>query len=77
VRNWRYSSTALNIGTRWSTSCPFRFTPRERAPGTHYIERWVGPRVVLGVMDTSRSTVYFVIKKIITIIINIIIIYND
>jgi hypothetical protein len=24
-----------------------RFTPRERAPGTHWIEGWVGPRDVL------------------------------
>jgi hypothetical protein len=41
---WRYSSThcltsALD-GDEWSASRPGRFTPRERAPGTH----WVGPR---------------------------------
>jgi hypothetical protein len=38
---WRYSSThflaqALD-GGEWSASCPCRFTPRERAPGTHQI----------------------------------------
>jgi hypothetical protein len=48
---WRYSSTysltsALD-GGEWSTSRPGRFTPRERAPGTHWIGGWVGPRTVL------------------------------
>jgi hypothetical protein len=31
-------------GGEWSASCPGRFTPRERAPGTHWIGGWVGPR---------------------------------
>jgi hypothetical protein len=40
---WRYSFTrsltsALN-GGEWSASRPGRFTPRERAPGAHSIER--------------------------------------
>jgi hypothetical protein len=26
---------------------PGRFTPKERAPGTHWIGGWVGPRAVL------------------------------
>jgi hypothetical protein len=26
---------------------PGRFTPKERAPGTHWIGRWVGSRAVL------------------------------
>jgi hypothetical protein len=48
---WRYSSnhsltSALN-GGEWSASRPGRFTPRERAPGTHWIGGWVGPRAVL------------------------------
>jgi hypothetical protein len=34
-------------GSEWSTSRPGRFTPRERAPGTHWIGGWVGPRGVL------------------------------
>jgi hypothetical protein len=34
-------------GGEWSTSHPGRFTPRERAPGTHWIGGWVGPRAVL------------------------------
>jgi hypothetical protein len=48
---WRYSSThsltsALD-GGEWSASRPGRFTPRERAPRTHWIGGWVGPRAVL------------------------------
>jgi hypothetical protein len=48
---WRYSSThsltsALD-GGEWSASRPGRFTPRERAPGSHWIGGWVGPRAVL------------------------------
>jgi hypothetical protein len=47
----RYSSThsltsALD-GGEWSASRHNRFTPRERAPGTHWIGGWVGPRTVL------------------------------
>jgi hypothetical protein len=48
LRDWRYSSThsltsALH-GDEWSVSRPGRFIPRERAPGTHWIWSWVGPR---------------------------------
>jgi hypothetical protein len=48
---WRYSSThsltsALD-GGEWSASRPGRFTPRERAPGTHWLGGCVGPRAVL------------------------------
>jgi hypothetical protein len=46
---WRYSTThsltsALD-GGEWLTSRPGRFTPRKRAPGTHWIGGWVGPKV--------------------------------
>jgi hypothetical protein len=48
---WRYSSkhsltSALDRG-EWSASRLGRFTPRERAPRTHCIGGWVGPRAVL------------------------------
>jgi hypothetical protein len=48
---WRYSSThsltsALD-GGEWSASRPGRFTPRTRAPCTHWIGGLVGPRAVL------------------------------
>jgi hypothetical protein len=48
---WRYSSkhslTSALDGGQWSASRPGRFTPRERAPGTHWIGGWVDPRAVL------------------------------
>jgi hypothetical protein len=31
----------------WSASCPGRFTPGERASGTHWIRGWVDPRADL------------------------------
>jgi hypothetical protein len=34
-------------GGEWSASYPGHFTPRERAPGNHWIGGWVGPRAVL------------------------------
>jgi hypothetical protein len=34
-------------GGEWSVSRPGRFTPRERAPGTHCIGGWMGPRAGL------------------------------
>jgi len=37
---------ALDEG-EWSASRPVRFTPRERAAGTHWIGGWVGPRACL------------------------------
>jgi hypothetical protein len=50
----RYSSThsltSAVDGGEWSTSRPGRFTPRERAPGTHWVGGWVGPRAVLDVV---------------------------
>jgi hypothetical protein len=44
---WRYSSmhsliSALDVG-EWSASRTSRFTPRERAPSTHWIGGWVVP----------------------------------
>jgi hypothetical protein len=33
-------------GGEWSASLPSHFTPRERAPGTHWIGGWLGPRAV-------------------------------
>jgi hypothetical protein len=51
IGEWRYSSThsltsALD-GDEWSASCPSLFTPKGRAPATHWIGGWVGPRAVL------------------------------
>jgi hypothetical protein len=38
------SLTSTLDGSEWSTLRPGRFTPREIAPGTHWIGGWVGPR---------------------------------
>jgi hypothetical protein len=38
-----FLTSALNDG-QWSASCPCRFTPGERALGTHWIGVWLGPR---------------------------------
>jgi len=51
---WTYRSThslnsALDEG-EWSASHRSHFTPRERAPGTHWIGGWVGPRGILDAM---------------------------
>jgi hypothetical protein len=34
-------------GGEWSASHPGSFTRRERAPGTHWIGGWVGPKAGL------------------------------
>jgi hypothetical protein len=51
IGEWRYSSmhslTSALDGGEWSALHPGHFTPRERAPGTHWIGGWVGPRAVL------------------------------
>jgi hypothetical protein len=48
---WRYSSTHSSTsaldGGEWLASRLGRFTPRERAPGTHWTGGWVEPRAVL------------------------------
>jgi len=36
-------TSALDVG-EWLALCPGHFTPSERAPGTHGIGFWVGPR---------------------------------
>jgi hypothetical protein len=60
-REWMYSSThsltsALG-GGKWSASHLAHFTPRERAPGAHWIGGWVGPRAILDVV-VKRKNVY-------------------
>jgi hypothetical protein len=42
----RILDSALD-GGEWSASRPGRFTPMGRAPGTHWIGGWVGPRAGL------------------------------
>jgi hypothetical protein len=48
----RILTSALHVG-EWSASCPDRFNPRVRAPGTHLIAGWVG----------LRTGLYMVVKR--------------
>jgi hypothetical protein len=60
-------------GGEWSASHPCHFTPGERAPSTHWIGGWVGPRFGLRPSKLKRSanwelqlpysTVYDIIYK--------------
>jgi hypothetical protein len=48
----------LDLGTSWwwSASRPGCFNPREKAPGTHWIGGWVGPRAGLDTVNQHIST---------------------
>jgi hypothetical protein len=48
-----FLNSALVWG-QWSTSRPGRFTPRERAPGTHSIGGWVDPRTGLDDVEKRK-----------------------
>jgi hypothetical protein len=48
VQTHVFLTSALG-GGEWSASRTCRFTPGERAPGTHWIGGWVGPRAGLDV----------------------------
>jgi hypothetical protein len=43
--------TSAQFGGEWTTSSPCLFTFREKAPGTHLIRGWVGPRAGLDCME--------------------------
>jgi hypothetical protein len=43
--------TSVLDGGEWSASHACRFTPGEIAPGTHWVEGWVGPRAGLDAME--------------------------
>jgi hypothetical protein len=42
------------IGGEWSASCPYRFTPGEKAPSTYWIGGWVDPRVGLDDVENRK-----------------------
>jgi hypothetical protein len=55
---WRYSSTILDLGTRWRwvvSFPPLPLYPAERAPNTHWRGGWVGPRVNLDDFDPAGT----------------------
>jgi hypothetical protein len=43
--------TSALAGGQWSASGPCRFTPDEKAPGTHWIGGWVDSRAGLDDME--------------------------
>jgi hypothetical protein len=45
------------VGGKWSASRLGRFTPGERAPGTHWIGGWVGPRTGPDVVKVRKILV--------------------
>jgi hypothetical protein len=49
---WGSGGIDLLARGKWPTSRPCRFTPGERAPGTHWIGGWVGRRA--GLNDVER-----------------------
>jgi hypothetical protein len=54
---WIYRSThILTFALRgeWLASRPCRFTPGERAKGTHWIGGWVDPRADVDDMEKSK-----------------------
>jgi hypothetical protein len=46
--------TSALLGGEWSDSHPARFTQGERAPGTHWIGGWVGPRTGLDHVEKRK-----------------------
>jgi hypothetical protein len=55
---WKYRSTffftSAVFGGQLSASRPSRFTPGERAPGTHWIGGWVSPRAGLDDVEKRK-----------------------
>jgi hypothetical protein len=56
---WRYSSTFLDIGTRWSgqLDAPAALLLGDRSCGTHWMGGWVGPRAGLAAVEDWDSSV--------------------
>jgi hypothetical protein len=46
--------TSALVGGKWPASRPGCFTPRERAPVTHWIGGWVEPRAGLGAVEKRK-----------------------
>jgi hypothetical protein len=53
---WMYRSTFSTalVGGEWSTSRSGRFTPGERAPGTHWTGGWVDLRASLDDLEKLK-----------------------
>jgi hypothetical protein len=46
--------TSTLVRGEWSASRPCRYTPGKRAPGTHCIRGWVGPRAGLDDVEKRK-----------------------
>jgi len=42
-------------GGKWSALCPSCYTPRERAPSTHFIGGLIGPRAGLDMVAKRQN----------------------
>jgi hypothetical protein len=65
VEEWIYSSSILNLGTRWRRVVIFTLLPPypcERATGAHQIGGSVGSRASLEAVE-KRIIVYFCLKS--------------
>jgi hypothetical protein len=49
-----FLTSALD-GGEWSASHPGHFTPREKAPGMHWIGGWVGPKGILDMVGKTKK----------------------
>jgi hypothetical protein len=47
-------------GSEWSASRPGRFIPKKRAPDTHCIGGWVGPRAGLDAVVNPRVFMQYI-----------------
>jgi hypothetical protein len=45
---------SVSVGAEWSSSHSGRFTPRQNAPGTHWIGGWLGPGTCLDEMESRK-----------------------
>jgi hypothetical protein len=55
---WRYSSTILDLSTRCRgvvSFMPRPLYPGEKAPSTHFIGGWVGPRAGLDAVGGEKN----------------------
>jgi hypothetical protein len=50
--------TSVLVGGEWSASRPGRLTPAERAPDTHWIGGWVGPRTDQDDMEKRKPCLH-------------------
>jgi hypothetical protein len=57
IGKWRYSSMIIDLAARWSDElhAPTALPHKERAPGSHWIRRWVDPRADLNAVEKRHE----------------------